>query len=147
MYRLRRMQTETQFMFGDSIRLVGYDYSGETVQAGDILSLRFYWQAMTAPADNYSLFIHIVPGDEYDVEAQGDGAPASPDRPTLSWDDPGETLISPAFNVTLPLDLPTGDYRVMVGLYNYVDGARLPIKDEKGADQGDALELMRLQVD
>ena len=146
-YRLTRMQIETQFTFGDTIQLVGYDYIGETVKPGDVLTLRFYWQALTMPVDNYSLFIHIVPEDEYDVLAQGDGAPASPDRPTLSWDDPGETLISPAFDITLPPDLSPGEYRVMVGLYNYIDGTRLPIKDENGAELGDALELLRITVE
>jgi hypothetical protein len=146
-YRLRRMQTETQFTFGDNIRLVGYDQSGETAKPSDNLVLRFYWQAMAVPADNYSLFIHVVPEDEYTVLTQGDGAPASQDRPTLSWDDPAETLISPAFDIALPPDLPAGEYRVMIGLYNYIDGARLPIKDENGVDLGDALELMRLHID
>jgi hypothetical protein len=146
-YQLWRMQTKTQFTFGDNIRLVGYDRSSETAKPGDVLTLRFYWQVMAAPTDNYSLFIHVVPQAEYNVLAQGDGAPASLDRPTLSWDDPSETLISPAFDIVLPSDFPTGEYRVMIGLYNYVDGGRLPIKDENGDDLGDALELTRLRID
>jgi 4-amino-4-deoxy-L-arabinose transferase-like glycosyltransferase len=146
-YRLRRMQIETRFTFGDTIRLVGYDYNDKTAKPGDVLTLHFYWQAMTMPTDNYSLFIHVVPEDEYTILAQGDGAPASPDRPTLLWSDPGETLISLAFDIALPPDLPAGEYRVMIGLYNYLDGARLPIKDENGVDLGDALELMRIHID
>lgn len=146
-YRLWRMDVETDFRFGDAIRLTGYDRSAEAVQPGDSLTLRFYWNAPQTPADNYSLFIHLIPADEYTVLAQADGAPAVPERPTLTWNEPSETLISPAFTVTIPPDLPAGEYRVMVGLYNYQTGQRLPVSDGNNAPLGDALPLMTLQVE
>jgi len=147
-YRLWRMDAETRFHFGDAITLIGYDRGDETVKPGDTLTLRFYWQAASTPADNYSLFIHLVPikMNEYTILAQADGAPSAPDRPTLSWNDPSETLISPPFLLSVPRDLSSGEYRVMIGLYNYVDGARLAVEDADGQDLGDALELLRVTV-
>jgi len=147
-YRLRRMQLETAFAFGDAIRLIGYDHSAETLQPGDSLSLRFYWQAAATPADNYSLFIHLVPlaMNEYTLLAQADGAPAAPGRSTLSWNDPSETLISLPFQLATPDDLPPGEYQVMIGLYNYVDGARLPVTDAQGSNLGDALALTTIEI-
>ncbi len=145
-YRLRRMENETSFHFGDQILLKGYDQSATQGKPGEAINFRFYWQAVATPSDNYSLFIHMVPSDEYKVLAQADGAPAVPERPTLSWNVPSETLISPVFSVSLPADLKPGDYRVMIGLYNYKSGQRLPIADGNGKSSGDALQLTTVQV-
>ena len=145
-YRLWRPEVETAFQFSDSIQLTGYDASSKTVRQGDVLTLHFYWQTDLTPSDNYSLFIHLVPMDENTVLAQADGAPAAPDRPTLEWDDPTETLISPAFSLPIPDDLASGEYRVMIGLYNYLDGVRLTVQDSAGNSLGDALELLDVTV-
>jgi 4-amino-4-deoxy-L-arabinose transferase-like glycosyltransferase len=147
-YRLWRTDIETAFHFGDAITLVGYDTSAETVIPGDTLTLRFYWQASATPADNYSLFIHLVPlvMNEYTIIAQADGAPTIAERPTLAWNDPTETLISPPFSLAIPSDTAPGDYRVLIGLYNYADGARLPVSDADRTALGDALELLCITV-
>ncbi len=126
-YRLWRMQHETEVQFGDAIHLIGYDQDATTVKAGESVTFRFYWKASQTPTDNYSLFIHLTPESEDRVLAQADGAPAVPERPTLSWNDSAETLISPPFTVTVPVDTADGDYRVFIGLYNYVDGQRLAV--------------------
>jgi 4-amino-4-deoxy-L-arabinose transferase-like glycosyltransferase len=146
-YRLWRMDVETQVQFGDDILLIGYDQSAGDVQAGEGVTFRFYWQATAQPDDNYSLFIHLTPLDAYTVLAQADGSPAAPERPTLTWNDPGETLISPAYTLTVPPDLAAGEYRVLVGLYNYTTGQRLPVRDAGGNALGDALELTQLTVE
>lgn len=145
-YRLWRMQAETAWRFGDSITLVGYDQSAETLRPGENLTLRFYWNAPQTPPDNYSLFIHLTAPDESVPLAQADGAPGVPERPTLSWDDPSETLISPPFTLSIPADLAAGSYAVRVGVYNYLNGQRLPIRDEQGALAGDALLLTAVSV-
>jgi hypothetical protein len=130
LFRLWRMQHEIDVQFGDAIHLIGYDQIPESPKAGDPLTFRFYWKASQTPLDNYSLFIHLTPLAEYRILAQTDGAPAVPDRPTLTWNDPGETLISQPFTITIPSNLEAADYRVFVGLYNYVNGERLPIGAE-----------------
>jgi len=145
-YRLWRMEVETQIHFGDSITLTGYDRSADQAAPGGSLTFRFYWQAASTPIDNYSLFIHITPPDDETPLAQADGSPAVPERPTLTWDDPDEMLISPPFAVTLPADLQPGEYRVLIGLYNYTTGRRLPVTDADGNAVGDAWELMRVMV-
>jgi hypothetical protein len=142
-YRLWRMEHETAVQFGDRIRLVGFD--GNAAARGQPLTLRFYWGASATPADNYSLFIHLVPLSGDGPLAQADGAPASDVRPTLTWNDPGETLISQPFALNIPPDLPAGEYRLKIGLYNYETGARLPVQ-EGDAAAGDAYELMRIKL-
>lgn len=146
-YRLWRMQHETQYRFGDGIHLLGYDQSGRAVVPGESLTFRFYWQADAPPADNYSLFIHLLAESGDAPLAQADGAPARPERPTLTWSDPGETLISQPFALAIPADTPAGDYRVMIGLYNFQTGQRLSVTDPtRSGDPGEAVLLTRIEV-
>jgi hypothetical protein len=145
-YRLWRMEVETQVRFGEDIVLAGYDQSASVARPGDSVTFRFYWQATGLPDDNYSLFIHLTPPDDDSVLAQLDGSPAVPERPTLTWDDPDETLISPAYILTIPADLPAGEYRVLVGLYNFTSGQRLAVADKEGNIMGDAYDLAHLTI-
>jgi hypothetical protein len=136
------MQHETTIHFGGHIILTGYDQSAEKVHPGESVDFTFYWNAPTTPDDNYSLFVHLVPESEYTVLAQADGAPAA-QRLTLSWNEPGETLISPPFTLALPPDIAPGNYRVLIGLYDFETGARLPVG---GSDDGDSYLLTRLHI-
>ena len=146
LYRLWRMQQESDVRFGDHIRLVGYDLHDPEPLPGTELALTFYWNAPTRPTVNYSLFLHLVATDGTSPFAQVDGNPAAPERLTQIWDRADETLISPRFTLTLPPDLAPGDYRVLLGLYNFETGARLPLQDAQGAPQGDAWEVTRLRI-
>ena len=146
LYRLWRMQHETDVRFGEHIRLTGYDLHSPDPRPGSPLDLTLYWNATTTPPANYSFFLHLIGDDDPRPLAQVDGNPAVPARLTQTWDRPGETLISPRFALPLPDDLPPGDYRVMLGLYNFETGARLPVRDAQGAAPGEALELLRLSV-
>ncbi len=144
LYRMWRMQHENDVRFGDHIRLVGHDVHDP--DPGGSLSFTFYWNAPTRPPGNYSLFLHLVAADGTSPFAQVDGNPAAPERLTQTWDRADETLISPRFTLTLPPDLAPGDYRILLGLYNFETGARLPLQDAQGAPQGDAWEVTRLRI-
>lgn len=141
-FRLWRMEYPLAATFGDDIALLGYDIEGGPLRPGAPLGLRLYWQALDPPNDNYSLFIHLTVLDNQEPLAQSDGAPGPAERPTLTWDAPGETIISPPLTLALPPDLPPGAYRVALGLYDYDTGARLPVNAA-----GDALELVRFTLD
>jgi dolichyl-phosphate-mannose-protein mannosyltransferase len=145
-YRIYQMEHETGFTFGSTILMSGYDQSAEQAAPGDTVTLRFYWQATQVPDSNYSLFVHLTPPDTETVISQVDNSPAVPDRPTLTWDDPNETLIGQPFALAIPSDLAPGTYAVRIGLYDYLTGARLPIKDANGNAQGDSLALVTLTV-
>jgi hypothetical protein len=132
-YRMLPPQTASDALFGDQIALVGYDLSATEAHPGDTITLRPYWKATQTPSDNYSMFIHLLPEDAPQPVAQFDGAPASERRLTLTWGDPDETLIGTMAVLTLPADLPPGDYTLTLGLYNFVSGARLPLADGRDA--------------
>ncbi len=149
LYRLWRMQQESDVRFGEHVRLVGHDLHTPNAGPGDELAFTFYWNAPATPPANFSLTLHLVSAAGEGPLARVDGQPAMPTRPTQTWDRPGETLISPRFTLTLPPDLAPGDYRVLLGLYDIETGetgALLPVRDAQGLFRGDAWELMRLNI-
>jgi hypothetical protein len=110
--------------FGDQITLLGYDLLVEE-SASDprTLKLLFYWRADTNPATDYTTFVHLRDAANQTV-AQKDGPPASGRYPTGLWER-GEIIVD---EVTLSLaDLPPGEYRPVVGLYELTTGARLAV--------------------
>ncbi|MFO7321836.1 MAG: glycosyltransferase family 39 protein [Chloroflexota bacterium] len=144
-FRLWRMQHETEIRFGDRIYLVGYDLDATQVRPGDSLELRFYWRAAATPEADYSLFIHLTASDEVAPLAQVDGAPARVERLTLTWDDPDETIISQPFSLTIPPELAAGVYAIRIGLYDYRTGERLPVTGTAGA-LADAYTLATIAI-
>ena len=146
LYRLWRMQRETDIHFGENIRLVGYDLHTPDLRPGDDLTFTLYWNAAATPTKNYSFFLHLVAADDARPLAQVDGNPAVPERLTQTWDRPDETLISPRFSLSLPPEFAPGDYRVLIGLYNFETGARLPVREAQDVAPGDAWELLRLNI-
>jgi hypothetical protein len=144
-YRFWRMEHEVDVQFGDFIHLTGFDQSASEFVPGQTITFRFYWQSSGRPTEDYSLFMHLTPTDSFEVLAQADGAPGVPERPTVTWDTPNETLISPKFDLSLPPDLAEGEYRILVGLYNYLNGQRLTVQQE-GESLGDAYELVQFRV-
>jgi len=81
-----------------------------------------------------------MPADSEELVAQSDGAPEPLMRPTLTWAVPSETLVSDPFILTIPSDLPTGSYRLLIGIYDPYGGQRLTTV------QGDRFLLADLTV-
>lgn len=141
-YRMIPPQQAADALFGDQIALIGYDLSADEVKAGETLTLRPYWQAQRTPDNNFSMFIHLLPADSHQPAAQFDGPPASERRLPLTWDDPDEKLIGTTAIITLPADLPAGDYRLTLGLYDFMTGTRLTL-----ADGRDHFEIAAIHVE
>ncbi len=133
-YRLTRPAHDLDVRFGDRITLIGYDGDADAAAAGVSLTYRFYWRAEATPITNYSLFLHLTAESSAEPVVQADGAPGAPDRPTLTWDAPDETLVSQSFTITLPETLPPGRYTLRLGLYDYATGARLPVAGDPAQD-------------
>jgi hypothetical protein len=111
--------------FGDSLRLVGYDLpTGDTFAPGDVLPLSLAWQA-TGPVDfdyNVGVFLLDAAGT---VVIQRDGQPQATFGRTSAWE-PG-SLQRDNHGLLLPDDLLPGEYQLVVTLYNWQTGERLPV--------------------
>lgn len=145
MYRLWDMDHREDIHFSQGIQLIGYDISATIASPGENLELRFYWHADMPPPADYSLFIHLTKLGEQVPLTQADGAPARPERLTVTWDDPDETIIGQRFTLALPEALEPGTYELQIGLYDYITGQRLTIEHE-GAVPTDKVLLSAIEV-
>jgi 4-amino-4-deoxy-L-arabinose transferase-like glycosyltransferase len=118
----------------DGVALRGYDLSAGIAVPGEVITLTLHWEAWESPSGDYQVFVHLT-GSEPEPAAQGDGPPLAGDYPTGMWA-PGETIADP-HPVALPPDLPPGQYRLVVGMYDLETLARLTRLD----GSGDSIEL------
>jgi hypothetical protein len=127
----------------DQILLNGYSLPALGARAGDTMLLTLYWQA-TAPIERgYTVFTHLVDSDGI-LRAQTDGQPVGGARPTNSWEI-GE-LVEDNYAVLLPLDLPSGQYRIRVGMYLWPELTRLPVVAADRPIIEDSVELGTIEV-
>ena len=110
--------------FGDLVELAAYRLEGTFWRAGDTLPLTLIWRALALSDQPLAVFVHLV-GEDGRIYSQQDQPPLAGARPITSWL-PGEILTDP-YQLWLPPDLPPGVYELRVGLYNPVDGRRLPL--------------------
>jgi hypothetical protein len=139
------LQHATDANFDDQITLLGYDLAAAPAQLGDTLPLTLVWRSQTSRMrQSYAVFVHLVAADGR-IVAQSDKEPGlRSKRPTTSWVQ-GEVIADP-IALALPRDIAPGDYRLLVGLYEPPDGARLPLRDAAGAIVSDHLELTAVRV-
>lgn len=127
-----------QAIFGDQIRLVGYDAELNAV-AGETIPLTLYWQPVAALEKELTLFIHLIDRPTQQQVAGFDGPPA---YPTHFWQ-PGQPFIDRR-QLSLPAELPAGAYDLRLGWYHSETLARLSLSD--GASSSDSLTLVTISV-
>jgi uncharacterized membrane protein len=130
--------------FGGMIHLAGVDLPAQA-QAGLELPFTLHWQA-SAPVDfDYTAFAQLFDAQGNKV-AQLDWQPH--DRlgllPTTAWQQ-GQ-VVTDAQRLSLPPDLPAGDYTLLVGLYNWQNGERLAAQGE-GVVGDNAVTLGPIRID
>ena len=126
--RLHPMQRIASGQLG-GIHLVGYDINGSAFQPGDEIVFRHYWQAEEPTATPQHVFNHLLDA-QGSIAAQSDYVPLwDARRNTTTWDDPEEILLGREFTLSLPLDLPPGDYRLISGFYDPETWQRLLAPD------------------
>lgn len=115
--------------FEDGITLTGYRVESAAVRAGETLHLTLYWAARASIRTSYTVFVHFLAADGFDV-VDADSLPRGGQQPTDQWQ-VGETVIDPHL-IPLPGDMPPGRYSIEVGLYQLSTGKRLVAVDRSG---------------
>jgi hypothetical protein len=127
---------------GEAVQFLGYDLVGgiasERLVPGQELQVTLFWQAEAAPDQNYTVFVQLL-DEAGQVRAQHDGQPGDGMLITTTWA-PGE-YVRDRHPLGLPNDLPTGDYRLIVGMYLPNSGERLPAYDQTDQSVGDHIIL------
>jgi len=118
------------------------------VEPGRPLHLMLAWRALASPRDSFTIFIHLIDGAGRPVVGH-DYTPLGGACPTYLWFPkwlPGQTLADP-YRLTVPLDLPPGDYWLEVGMYGMTSLRRLPVVDLSGNLAGDRIILGPVRVE
>jgi hypothetical protein len=124
---------------GSQITLVGYDvkYQMSNVKYQTV-ELVLHWQALRETSESYTVFVHLVDGNGA-VRTQKDNMPMNGMYPTTLWQ-PGE-FVSDAYTLSLPPDLPPGEYTLEAGMYLAETGARLPVTGDD-----DRIVLTKMEI-
>jgi len=134
--------------FDGGVRLLGYDLSG-AARPGETLSLTLYWSAASPLPQRYKVFTHLL-GDTFNAAGgnflwgQSDAEPAANTRPTTGWR-AGEVIVD-THAIAIAGDAPPGMYRIEVGLYDPVSGARLAAVGPDGAAVGDHVIVTAIEL-
>jgi hypothetical protein len=119
-----------------------------TVRGGGSLHLVLNWRAVASPRDSATVFIHLIDGAERPV-AGWDYTPLGGSAPTYLWFPkwlPGQVYVDP-YRLTLPEGLPSGEYRLEVGMYGMTSHRRLPVVHWSGHLAGDRVILGPVHVE
>ncbi len=134
---------ETAVNYADQIALLAVTTGGPNLSPGGTLDVQFNWLALANMTNDYTLFLQVVDAQDR-IVGQVDSWPVQGTRPTSGWQ-PGET-IRDSYTIPLSGDMPSGDYRLLVGWYLLADGRRLPVLDVNGTAVEDKLVLPGLLV-
>jgi hypothetical protein len=130
--------------FGDQIRLSSFE-AQDNLSPGTEFEVTLYWEALRPPDDDYVVFVHLVDA-EGQIVASHDGPPMDGRYATGAWL-PGE-VVPDTHRLALDSGVPTGTYRLWVGMYRWPDVERLPVWDSQGVEQAErSIVLQSLVVE
>ena len=118
--------------FGEALHLRGISMA----RAPGHLIVTPSWDVRARPTGDYLLFLHLLDSAGRRV-AQIDVAPGGGDAPPTSAWEPGRQIAVP-LPLPLPSDLPTGEYQLVMGLYDVTTGQRLALLEGPPADRARA---------
>lgn len=128
--------------FADGIQLKGFRIPGGeshlSLTGGDRIPLTLVWAADSSPKIAYTVFTHLVDQDGM-LWGQWDNPPVWGSYPTTEWST-GE-IVFDQYLIPIKEGAPPGEYRLQIGLYDPVTGARLPTTDDIGKPYGDYVQL------
>jgi hypothetical protein len=120
---------------GEAISLRGYDLKLEPAA----IRLKLYWQSVNQAKVDYTSFIHLR-NQAGAIVAQVDRPPVAGAYPTSLWST-GE-VIPDEVTISIPANLPPGEYTVVAGLYDFATGLRLPV----AGSVDNSVELSTLKI-
>jgi hypothetical protein len=140
-FEVPEAEVESEAVFGEALRLLGYDLH----LADDQAQVRLHWQALQRMDVPYKFFVHLVDPVSGQLVAQADVMPHNWTYPTTWWE-VGEVVSD---EIVLPLiDVPPGIYRLEMGVYHPDSGDRLPLTDghepQKPSDRFILLEAVEV---
>ncbi len=129
--------------FGDNIRLLQASIA-PVARGATTATVALAWQIEAAPPLDYSLFIHLLNAagekvTQLDTQPRDGFGPL----PMTTW--PMNATIAGNYALPLPVNLPPGEYTVIVGLYDWQAGANLAATGSN-VQPGHIVDIGRLRL-
>lgn len=124
--------------------LLGLDSVELSARPGESPELTLFWRKYAPHGEVFTVFVHMLDSGGQIVQ-YADHWPGG--LPTDILD--GGQIVIDRFPIPLPVDLPTGEYRLRVGLYSAERGARLPaysFVETDGGSVGEDYVILPLQL-
>ncbi len=102
-------------VISDAVRLLGFDVQRD----GETMQVDLHWQPLRQLDSDYTSFVQLLAAGDEKV-AQSDHQPGGVYYPTSLWQ-PG-AAVRDRHTLALPVSAPPGPYRLLVGMYQIVDG-------------------------
>ncbi len=125
---IRAIATLFEADFAHRIALKGFEISNNTPTAGQNIDLLLHWQAIQAMPYAFTTFVHLV-DSQGNVVAQSDVQPGQGQWLTNTWQ--RNEWFADQVSLSLPAELPPGQYQILVGWYHAESGQRLPLADDE----------------
>jgi hypothetical protein len=111
---------------GGKVRLLGYNIESG-FRPEDNIHLTLFWQCLEEMEQSYTIFIHLVDARD-NIMAQKDNPPVDGFHSTTNWE-VGET-VRDQYDLVIPPDVSSGEYRLKVGMYLAETGERLNVLED-----------------
>lgn len=141
LFSISAIQHPLEATLGDQVKFLGHDLDATSTKPGGSLHLTLYWQALTEMDESYTVFTHLLAGDNR-IWGQKDDIPGGGTRPTTSWAE-GEVILD-EYNVPIQIDTPPGQYMLEIGMYQLETGQRLEVR---GGPEGEEDRILLGEVE
>ncbi|MGB1249803.1 MAG: glycosyltransferase family 39 protein [Candidatus Promineifilaceae bacterium] len=131
----------TENSFGDAVTLAGYELDRSD---DETIELALYWESLAEIADDYWVFVHFSAEADQPPLTSSNSIPVGLTRPTSGWR-VGE-ILQDTRRLTLPTELPSGTYQILLGFYHPETGQRLPVQQNGQALPFDQLQLTTITL-
>ena len=119
------MQHRVGVRFSDPIELLGYNLPVLTAVPGEAVPFDLFWRSREDSLEDYMIFTQLVDGEGRVLAAQ-ESAPVDGGYPTTLWAR-GE-IVRDQRELVVAANVPSGEYRLAIGLYHTSSGERLRVK-------------------
>ena len=128
--------------FGPNLELVAA-WSRREAVAGDLFHAALIWRASDKLLSDDKVFVHVVDAGGT-VVFQRDKLPLNELQPMTRWG--VSELLRDPYTALVPANLPSGGYRVMIGVYDPISGARRPASLDGVRVVDDAVTIATVQI-
>lgn len=133
----------------NQLRLLGYDLPRTSYQPGETIYPTLYYHVGNSLSAGYSIFTHLLgtthnPTTAGPLWGQDDGDLCHGLYPMERWQ--SGSIVVGKMAITIPLNAPSGDYKLVVGFYDRQTGERVLLSGEMAGKDGVDLASVRVNI-